>query len=76
MILSLMILIVCTALPVLLANAGLQGLLPLVLAMILIKAWLVVDRFMELRHAPRHWRWAVQAWAPMVVLAVIVAGGW
>lgn len=56
-----MILIVCAALPVGLANAALQSLLPLVVIMIPIKAWLAVDRFMELRHAPRHWRCAVLA---------------
>ncbi|MFE8070375.1 cytochrome C oxidase subunit IV family protein [Marinobacteraceae bacterium S3BR75-40.1] len=62
-------LLVCTALPVLGWQLGwnTQGLLLLVLALVLIKAFLLVDRFMELRQAPRVWRWAVQLWAPVVV---------
>lgn len=35
------------------------------------KAWLIADGFMELRHAPRLWRWLVFSWA--VVLATVIA---
>ncbi|NUT89524.1 cytochrome C oxidase subunit IV family protein [Pseudomonas corrugata] len=34
------------------------------------KAWLIADGFMELRHAPRLWRWLVLSWA--VVLATVI----
>ncbi|WP_053150844.1 cytochrome C oxidase subunit IV family protein [Pseudomonas sp. Pf153] len=34
------------------------------------KAWLIADGFMELRRAPRLWRWLVLSWA--VMLAVVI----
>ena len=40
-----------------------------VLAVALIKAWLISDGFMELRHAPLMWRLLLSAWP------VVMAGG-
>lgn len=40
-----------------------------VLAVALIKAWLISDGFMELRHAPLQWRLLLSAWP------VVMAGG-
>lgn len=34
------------------------------------KAWLIADGFMELRRAPRLWRWLVLSWA--VMLAAVI----
>lgn len=68
------VLMACSVIPVMVAGFGGHWLLPLVLTLILVKAWLVVDWFMELRHAPRLWRWLVQAWAPLVVLGVVATG--
>ncbi|MBC3348791.1 cytochrome C oxidase subunit IV family protein [Pseudomonas sp. SWRI196] len=42
-----------------------------ILAVAVTKAWLIADGFMELRHAPRLWRWLVLSWA--VLLAVLIA---
>lgn len=36
----------------------------------LAKAWIIVDRFMELRHAPRFWRFLVLGWPLMMALAI------
>ncbi|MCJ8202780.1 cytochrome C oxidase subunit IV family protein [Pseudomonas sp. RGM2987] len=41
-----------------------------ILAVAVTKAWLIADGFMELRHAPRSWRWLVLSWA--VVLAILI----
>ena len=40
-----------------------------VLAVALVKAWLISDGFMELRHAPLQWRLLLSAWP------VVMAGG-
>jgi len=47
------------------------GLLALLL-LALVKAWLIVDGFMELRHAPRAWRALMLAW-PLSMAAGIAA---
>ncbi|MDB6446336.1 MULTISPECIES: cytochrome C oxidase subunit IV family protein [unclassified Pseudomonas] len=41
-----------------------------ILAVAVGKAWLIADGFMELRHAPRLWRWLVLSWA--VLLASVI----
>ncbi|WP_367375182.1 cytochrome C oxidase subunit IV family protein [Pseudomonas lini] len=59
---------VCT---VVLAQAGATWLLSVVILLVAVgKAWLIADGFMEMRHAPRLWRWLMVSWA--VVLAVVV----
>ncbi|PHQ15791.1 cytochrome C oxidase subunit IV family protein [Marinobacter profundi] len=67
-------LMICTALPVLALQTGLgaEFLAWLVFGLILVKAMLLVDHFMEMRHAPKGWRFAAQAWAPVVV--AVIAG--
>ncbi|WP_372876942.1 cytochrome C oxidase subunit IV family protein [Pseudomonas sp.] len=35
------------------------------------KAWLIADGFMELRHAPRMWRWLLLAW-PLTLAAGVL----
>lgn len=46
---------------------GASGLWLGVLLLAALKAWLIADGFMELRHAPRVWRLAVLGWAVMLV---------
>jgi hypothetical protein len=38
--------------------------------MVIVKALLLVDHFMEMKHAPRAWRLAAQLWAPVVIVTV------
>lgn len=65
-------LMICTALPVIALQAGIDAgfLAWLVFAMVLVKALLLVDHFMEMRKAPRGWRLLAQGWAPVVILVV------
>ena len=65
-------LMICTALPVIALQAGIspEFLAWLVFGMVIVKSLLLVDHFMEMKHAPRAWRLAVQSWAPVVVVAV------
>lgn len=67
-------LMVCTMTPVIAMQAGADAsvLVWLVFALVIVKAVLLVDHFMEMRHAPVGWRVATQAWAPVVVLALAV----
>ncbi|VVO39349.1 cytochrome C oxidase subunit IV family protein [Pseudomonas fluorescens] len=59
---------VCT---VLLGNAGGTMLLSITILLVaVVKAWLIADGFMEMRHAPRLWRSLMLSWA--VALAVVV----
>jgi hypothetical protein len=37
------------------------------------KAWLITDGFMELRYAPRLWRWLLLAWPLTMALGVLLA---
>lgn len=39
------------------------------------KAWLIADGFMELRHAPRLWRWLVLSWAALLatVIGIVIS---
>ena len=56
---------------VLLAQSGATGVLSVAILLVAVgKAWLIADGFMEMRHAPRLWRWLMVSWA--VVLAVVV----
>lgn len=65
-------LMVCTMTPVIAMQAGADAsvLVWLVFALVIVKAVLLVDHFMEMRHAPVGWRFAAQAWAPVVVAAI------
>ena len=58
---------------VMLGNSGSTLLLAVgVMAIALIKAWLITDGFMELRHAPRAWRLLLLAWPLVLVLGVLL----
>ncbi|KXS53644.1 MAG: hypothetical protein AWU57_1976 [Marinobacter sp. T13-3] len=67
-------LMVCTMLPVIVMQAGadMTVLVWLVFALVLVKALLLVDHFMEMKHAPWGWRLAAQGWA--VVVVAVLAG--
>ncbi|MDO9623836.1 MAG: cytochrome C oxidase subunit IV family protein [Pseudomonas sp.] len=57
-----------------LGNAGATLLMAsAVLLAALGKAWLITDGFMELRHAPRLWRWLLLAWPLTMALGVLLA---
>jgi hypothetical protein len=43
-----------------------------ILAVAVTKAWLIADGFMELRHAPRLWRWLVLSWAALLAIVIWV----
>lgn len=59
---------------VLLGNAGSTLLLAAgVLAIALVKAWLITDGFMELRHAPRLWRLLLLGWPLAMALGIGLA---
>ena len=66
------VLMICTALPVIALKAGIgpEFLAWLVFGMVIVKALLLVDHFMEMKNAPRGWRLAAQMWAPVVIVAV------
>ncbi|EPJ77637.1 MULTISPECIES: cytochrome C oxidase subunit IV family protein [Pseudomonas] len=53
------------------AATGLVSIAILVVAVT--KAWLIADGFMELRHAPRLWRWLVLSWAALLAIAISLA---
>lgn len=42
----------------------------------LAKAWLIVDHFMELRHAHQGWRMAMLGWPLVMALAIGLAFFW
>lgn len=67
-------LMICTALPVLALQAGMgtELLTWLALGLIVVKSVLLTDYFMEMRRAPRAWRLAAQAWAPVVITVIAV----
>lgn len=67
-------LMICTLIPVAAMQAGADPSLLtwVVFALVVVKASLLVDHFMEMRKAPVGWRFATQAWAPVVVLALAV----
>ncbi|WP_339480862.1 MULTISPECIES: cytochrome C oxidase subunit IV family protein [unclassified Pseudomonas] len=50
------------------AATGLVSIAILVVAVT--KAWLIVDGFMELRHAPRLWRRLVLSWAALLATVI------
>ena len=63
---------VLSTLTVLLGSAGsTPALAAAVLGLALIKAWLITDGFMELRHAPLSWRLLLLGW-PLVLAAGIL----
>ncbi len=67
-------LMVCTMTPVIAMQAGADAsvLIWMVFALVVVKAALLVDHFMEMRKAPIGWRFAAQAWAPVIVSALAV----
>ncbi|HUE92191.1 cytochrome C oxidase subunit IV family protein [Pseudomonas sp.] len=57
-----------------LGNAGATLLMAsAVLLSALGKAWLITDGFMELRHAPRMWRWLLLGWPVAMAAGVLLA---
>jgi len=44
-----------------------------VMAIALIKAWLITDGFMELRHAPRLWRLLLLCWPLAMATGIVLA---
>lgn len=59
---------------VLLGNAGSGPLLAAgVLLVALVKAWLIAERFMELRHAPRLWRGLLLAWPLCLAVGILLS---
>jgi len=70
-------LMVCTMTPVIAMQAGADAsvLVWLVFALIIVKAVLLVDHFMEMRHAPVGWRLAAQGWAVLVIIALAATRG-
>lgn len=57
-----------------LGNAGATLLMTgAVLLVALGKAWLIADGFMELRHAPRMWRWLLLSWPVVLAAGVLLA---
>lgn len=70
-------LMICTMTPVIAMQAGadLSVLVWLVFALVIVKAVLLVDHFMEMKHAPWGWRMAAQGWA-VVVVAVLAGVRW
>lgn len=44
-----------------------------VMAIALIKAWLITDGFMELRHAPRLWRLLLLCWPLSMATGIVLA---
>jgi heme/copper-type cytochrome/quinol oxidase subunit 4 len=65
-------LMICTALPVIALKAGInpEFLAWLVFGMVIVKSFLLVDHFMEMKNAPRGWRLTAQLWTPVVIVAV------
>lgn len=65
-------LMVCTMTPVIAMQAGADPaiLVWLVFALVIVKAVLLVDHFMEMRHAPWGWRLAAQGWAPIIIMTL------
>ncbi len=68
------ILMICTMTPVIAMQLGADpGILVwLVFALVIVKAMLLVDHFMEMKHAPFGWRLASQGWA--IVVVAVLAG--
>ncbi|HLT13743.1 MAG TPA: cytochrome C oxidase subunit IV family protein [Marinobacter sp.] len=68
------ILMICTMTPVIAMQMGADPLILiwLVFALVIVKAVLLVDHFMEMKHAPLGWRLASQGWA--IVVVAVLAG--
>ncbi|NKQ10027.1 cytochrome C oxidase subunit IV family protein [Pseudomonas sp. SST3] len=65
---------VLTTLTVVLGSAGSTLLLAAaVLAVALVKAWLISDGFMELRHAPPMWRLLLLGWPLAMAGGILLA---
>lgn len=65
-------LMICTMVPVVAFQAGanMSVLVWLVLVLVIVKAVLLVDHFMEMKHAPFGWRLAAHMWAPVIVISL------
>ncbi|WP_168233624.1 cytochrome C oxidase subunit IV family protein [Pseudomonas veronii] len=53
---------------------GASGLWGVVLGLAVVKGWVIVDGFMELRHGPWGWRLAMVGWGVVIVGGILVAG--
>jgi H+/Cl- antiporter ClcA len=56
------------------ANASLMPVLG-IFGIAFVKAWVIIQDFMELRHAPKLWRNLLMAWL-LVVISMIVLAYW
>lgn len=67
--LTCLVLMICTLLPVLAGQTGMDTdtLVRMAFGLIIVKSVLLVDEFMEMKAAPLPWRLAAQAWAPLIV---------
>ncbi|GGC60918.1 cytochrome C oxidase subunit IV family protein [Marinobacter halophilus] len=67
-------LMACTMAPVIAMQMGLDATILVWLAfpLVIVKAVLLVDHFMEMKHAPFGWRLASQGWA--IVVVAVLAG--
>lgn len=65
-------LMACTMTPVIAMQMGADPmvLIWLAFALMMVKAVLLVDHFMEMKHAPLGWRLASQGWAIIVIAAL------
>ena len=70
-------LMIFTMTPVIAMQAGADAsvLMWLVFVLVIVKAVLLVDHFMEMRHAPLGWRLAAQGWAVIVIAALAATRG-
>ena len=67
-----LVLLACTLAPVVALQLGAHPtvLVAMVFTLVLIKAILLVDHFMEMKQAPGGWRLAAQGWAVVVIVAL------
>jgi heme/copper-type cytochrome/quinol oxidase subunit 4 len=72
-----LVLLACTMAPVIALQLGADAsvLVWMVFILVVIKAVLLVDHFMEMRYAPRGWRLATQGWAIVIIAALAVIRG-
>jgi len=65
--------VVLVALSVGTVLTGASGLWGVVLGLAVVKGWVIVDGFMELRHGPWGWRLAMVGWGVVIVGGILVA---
>lgn len=61
-------------------DAGAQGVGLLILLLALVKVWLILQYYMELRAMPRAWQWSFRLWLAMLMIGLSgmywFAGAW